>query len=245
MSFCSNLKDEILSKINKKDTNIEAETFGEYITTIDSKNNISDDYCKFLNISKLTESNIKGILKGCFLSSGYITNPNVDYHLENIFKSKMLAQYYVKLLSILDFSPKVIKRNISRKYVYVVYLREAEQISFFLSILGASSSLLKFEEIRVEKEVKNNINRNINCETANLSKTIRASVIQLQAIENLKKHNKFDSLNDKLKEACNLREKNKEESLETLASMLNISKSGLKHRLDKIVELSNEIKGDI
>ena len=239
MSFCSDLKDELLIKINK--SNILAETFGEYLTIIINKNTLSSEYLKYFEISKLTENSIKSILKGSFLSNGYISDPNKDYHLEILFKSKTIAEYFIKLLSVIDFTPKILKREISKKNIYVVYIKEADQISFFLSILGASSSLIKFEEIRVEKDVKNNINRNINCEVANLSKTIKSSVTQINAIEKIKRLNKFEDLTDKLKEVVMLRENNKEESLESLAKMINISKSGLKHRLDKLVQIADEI----
>lgn len=244
MSFSSDIKTEILNKIDKitKTCCKEAETFGEYITTENVKSNIGLEYLKFLDIPKLKECCIKSILRGSFLSSGCITNPNSDYHLEVLFKNKALAEYYFNLLSVLDFSPKLLKRNIGKSHIYVIYIKEADQISMFLSILGADVSLLKFEQIRVEKDVKNNINRSVNCETANLSKTIRAAVIQLSAIEKIKQKGKYELLNEKLKEVASLREKHKEENLENLANMLKITKSGLKHRLDKIIEIAEELE---
>ncbi len=243
MSFSSDIKVELLNKIDKitKKCCKEAETFGEYITTESIKSDISLEYQKFLDIPKLDECCIKSILIGSFLSSGCITNPNNDYHLEILFKNKALSEYYFNLLSVLDFSPKLLKRNIGKSHVYVIYIKEADQISLFISIIGAAVSLLKFEQIRVEKEVKNNINRTINCETANLSKTIKAAVIQLEAIKKIRQNNKYDSLDDKLKEVASLRENNKEESLEALANILKITKSGLKHRLDKIIKIAEEI----
>jgi len=243
MSFSSDIKVELLKKIDKTNKNCcrEAETFGEYITTENVKSDISLEYQSFLDISKLKECCIKSILIGTFLSSGCIINPYNDYHLEILFKNKALADYYINLLSVLDFSPKVLKRKNGKNHIYVVYIKEAEQISRFLSMVGAVVSFLKFEEIRVEKEVKNNINRNINCETSNLSKTIRASVIQLNAIKKLKKNGKYNSLDDKLKEVVSLREQHKEQSLEYLANILKITKSGLKHRLDKIIKIADEI----
>ena len=101
--------------------------------------------------------------------------------------------------------------------VCVATLKEAEQISFLLSLLGASKALLKFEQIRVEKNVKNSINRTINCETANLSKTIQASVKQIEAITKLRNAGKFESLNDTLKDTAILREAFPNESLEFLS----------------------------
>jgi cell division protein WhiA len=244
MSFSSDIKIELLKKIDKinKKCCKQAETFGEYITTESVKSDISLEYQVFLDIPKLNECCIKSILIGTFLSSGCIINPYNDYHLEILFKSKALADYYINLLSVLDFAPKVLKRKIGKGHIYVIYIKEAEQISRFLSMVGAVVSFLKFEEIRVEKDVKNNINRNINCETSNLSKTIKAAVIQLNAIKKIKKNGKYNSLDDKLKEVASLRENNKEQSLEYLANILKITKSGLKHRLDKIIKIAEEIE---
>ncbi len=243
MSFSSDIKSELLNKIDKinKSCCKDAEAFGEHITTENVKADLNLEYKLFLDIPKLKECCIKSILIGTFLSSGCIINPNTDYHLEILFKNKALAEYYLNLLSVLDLSPKLLKRNIGKSHIYVIYIKEAEQISTFLSIIGAVSSLLKFEEIRVEKDVKNNINRSINCETANLSKTIRASVIQINAIEKIKKKGKYDSLDDKLKEVASLREQYNDESLEYLAKIIKISKSGLNHRLDKIIKISEEL----
>ena len=129
--------------------------------------------------------------------------------------------------------------------IYTVYIKEAEQISIFLSMIGASNSMLNFEQIRVIKDVKNNINRTINCETANLAKTINSSVKQIEAIDKIKKAGKYDTLNDKLKYTASLRLKYKNESLDAISKKTSgqnyISKSGLKHRLDKLIEIANEL----
>lgn len=243
MSFSSDIKVELLNRIDKvnKDCCKKAETFGEYITTENIKADIDDNYKIFWDISKLDECCIRSILLGSFLSSGYLTNPYSDYHLEILFKNKSLAEYYFNLLSVIEFSPKLLKRTKGKSHTYVIYIKEADQISTFLSIIGAANSLLKFEQIRVEKDVKNNINRSINCETANLSKTIKAAVVQLNAIEKLKEKGKYDNLDDKLKEVASLREKYQDQSLESLANILKITKSGLKHRLDKIVKLAEDL----
>ncbi|MNP59975.1 putative sporulation transcription regulator WhiA [compost metagenome] len=104
--------------------------------------------------------------------------------------------------------------------------------------------MLYFEQIRVEKEVKNNINRSINCETANLVKTISTAVKQISAIEKIKKNGKFKDLDDRLKYIAELRIKNKEASLDDLSKLTSgknkLSKSGIKHRLDKLIEIAKE-----
>lgn len=244
MSFSSDVKNEVLNNFskNKKSCCIKAEKFGEYLTSVPLKNILNDEFKEYLDISKLNECCIKSILKGVFLGSGCIVDPLVDYHFEAIFKNKACGEYFLNLLSVLDFTPKLIKR----KKQNIVYFKESEQISLFLSILGANNAVLKFEQIRVEKEVKNKINRTTNCETANLSKTINSAVKQIEAINKLKKNGKFASLNEKLKYTANLRLKYPTESLDYIASMTSkdeknkISKSGLKHRLDKIVEMAEK-----
>ncbi|MDO4282792.1 MAG: DNA-binding protein WhiA [Clostridia bacterium] len=246
MSFSSDVKDEILKNFsgNQKTCCIKAEKFGEYLTSVPLKNILGNEFKEYLDISKLKECCIKSILKGVFLGSGCIVDPMLDYHFEVIFKNKACGEYILNLLSVLDFTPKMIKR----KKQNVVYFKESEQISLFLSILGANNAVLKFEQIRVEKEVKNSINRTTNCETANLSKTINSAVKQIEAIKKLKEHGKFASLNDKLKYTANLRLKYPTESLDYIASKTakdeknKISKSGLKHRLDKLIQLAAEIK---
>jgi len=102
--------------------------------------------------------------------------------------------------------------------------------------------VLKYEDIRVIKETKNNVNRKVNCETANLNKTVNAAVVQIQAIEKIKKRKKFNSLSQNLKEIANLRLENPDATLEELGKMLSepIGKSGVNHRLKKLIDISNE-----
>ena len=243
MSFSSEVKEEILSKVSedKKNCCIKAEAFGESLTSASLKSEIKDEYEDLFNIGNLNECCIKSILKGAFLGSGCIVDPNLDYHFEVTFKNKACADYFIHLLSVLDFMPRIVKR----KKIYNVYIKDSDQISLFLSLIGASNAMLKFEQIRVEKEVKNNINRSINCETANLAKTIKSSVAQIDAINKLKANGVFETLNDKLKYTANLRLKYPNESLEFISKKTEekgyITKSGLKHRLDKIIAISEQI----
>lgn len=244
MSFSSDIKNEILNRFSteKNIKNIKAENFGEEITKATTKNNLFEEFGYLFEISKLSEDEIKSILIGSFLSSGCIVDPESDYHFEVTFKSKSLGEFFFNLLSLLEFTPKLIKRK--RSNIYTVYFKESEQISFFLSLIGASLALLKFEQIRVEKEVKNNINRNINCETANLTKTISSSVKQIEAIEKIKEAGYFDDLKPNLRETANIRLKYPDESLDSLTKHfkdVSITKSGVKHRLDKIIQISNDI----
>lgn len=246
MSFSEQIKEELLNKQsngNNNDILNSYERFGEYLTYSNTKNELKEDYSNYFDISSLNESQIKSILKGVFLSSGCIVNPEKDYHLEINFKNKACTDYVYDILSLLEFTPKILKRKSTNHYV--IYLKESDQIVTFLSLLEANKSVLEFEKIRVEKQVKNNINRSINCETANLAKTIKSSVKQIEAINKLKEKGKFNNLDEKLKYVASLREKFPDKSLafivDKIPSNIKISKSGLKHRLDKIVDISENL----
>jgi len=242
MSFSSDVKEEILKNFShsKKKCCILAERFGEDLISVCYKSELHDEFKEYLNIAKLKECCIRSILQGVFLGAGCIVDPTSDYHFEVILKNKACGEYLLDLLSLLEFTPKLIKR----KKNYVIYFKESEQISLFLSLLGASNAMLRFEQIRVEKEVKNSVNRSTNCEMANLSKTVNTAVKQIDAIKKIKREGKFASLTDKLKYTANLRLKYPTESLDFLANITNqdkknkVSKSGLKHRLDKLIEIA-------
>lgn len=231
MSFSEQIKDEILMTKNKKCCILPLR-YGELITEskdikiVDVKKLVKDTCCK------------RAFLKGVFLGSGCVVNPNTDYHFEVTTKSKVYADYVVKLMNEFELSPKLIKRNSN----YVIYLKDSEQISTLLAILESNKAVLEYENIRISKSITNNINRSVNCETANLTKTIEAAVKQQEAIQKLKDEDKFNELNPKLKEIANLRLKYPEASLDELALKCSykISKSGVYHRLNKIIKLAEE-----
>ena len=131
-------------------------------------------------------------------------------------------------------------KALERKNGYSLYMKDGEEISKFLAFIGANNSVLKFEEIRVLREMKNNVNRKVNCETANLNKTINAAVKQIEAIKKLKESGKLESLNSNLKEIASLRVENPDATLTELGQMLQnpIGKSGVNHRLNQLMELS-------
>lgn len=178
-------------------------------------------------------------IRELFLKSGFINNPKKDYHLEIIFNDEQKALEIENLLLEFNIHSKVIKKGKG----YMVYIKDGEEISNFLALIGAMSSVLKFEEVRVERELKNNINRAVNCETANLNKTIDAAIKQIEAIEKIKKDKKFESMPENLKEIADLRINNPHASLIELGQMLEkpIGKSGVNHRLKKILEIAEEI----
>ena len=194
-----------------------------------------------LNIKELNFENTdvqKGMVRGAFLGSGSISEPNSRYHLEIRLEEKEGRERLVRIIN--NFGVEV--KTLDRKYAYSIYIKDGEEISKFLALVGANSSVLKFEDIRVLKETKNNVNRKVNFETANLNKTVNASVIQIQAIEKIRKEKKWERLSQNLQEIAELRLENPEATLEELGKMLSepIGKSGVNHRLKKIIEISEE-----
>lgn len=190
-------------------------------------------------IDKQQEDNLKAIVRGVFLGAGSINNPNRTYHLEMILTTKEEAQYVIEILQEFGIKIKILNKESSSS----LYIKEAEEISKFLALVGASKSVLDFEEIRVIRDTKNRINRLVNCETYNLEKSVKAGVRQINAINHIKQKGKFEELPVYLKEMANLRLENPEASLVELGKMLEhpIGKSGVNHRLRLICEIAEEL----
>lgn len=184
------------------------------------------------------EEELKAIVRGVFLGSGSINDPNKKYHLEILLKSRDNAMYLQNIIKMFGVKTKLLESN------NTIYIKEGEEISKFLALIGATKSVLSFEEIRVLRDTRNNVNRLVNCETANLNKIVNASVKQIEDIKFLKKMKKFDSMPDYLVEIAELRLENPEISLKELGQMLEnpIGKSGVNHRLKKIQEYADEIR---
>lgn len=226
---------KILSKL-KIDYNIKMQG-NNFIITL---KNI--DYIEYIsnisNISNLNQEEKRAILRGAFLGSGSINNPNNKYHLDILFSSKDNQIIIRNILNEFDINVKELERNRGSS----IYIKEGETISNFLAVIGANISVVRYEEIRVLKEKKNNINRMVNCETSNLNKTIGAAVKQIEAINTLKQNGKFENLSDDLKEIANLRIENPDMSLIELGKQLRkpIGKSGVNHRIEKILKIASE-----
>lgn len=175
---------------------------------------------------------VKATIRGIFMGSGSINNPENKYHLEIELSSEQFAKQIQEKLSLYEINMKDIKN--------MLYLKDGEQISEFLAFIGASKSMLQFEEIRVQRHMNNKINRLVNCETANLNKVLNASVEQIEAIKKLKESGEFEKLDDSLKEMAEIRLEHPDMSLENLGKLLKkpLGKSGVNYRLKKIIELS-------
>ena len=187
-----------------------------------------------IEIENLTSEQMKYVIRGAYLGAGSINNPENTYHLELSLQKPEYAKKIVEGLKQFDIKSNIIKK----KKEYAIYLKDGEEISKFLALLGANKSVLKFEEIRVQREMNNKVNRLVNCETANMNKTMNASIEQIEAIRKLKESGKFEKMDETLKEVAELRLKNPNASLSELGKMLKepVGKSGVNYRLKKVIE---------
>ena len=200
---------------------------------------VNKNMIKDLNIDEdFNLEQVKWLIRGAYLGSGSINNPERKYHLEIGISKKNNAEKIVEYLKNYDIKSNIIEK----KSEYAIYLKDGEEISKLLALLGANKSVIRFEEIRVQREMNNKINRIVNCETANLNKTINASIDQIEAIKKLKKNNEFEKLDDSLKKIAELRLLNPNASLVELGKLLDepVGKSGVNYRLKKIMEIANE-----
>ncbi|WP_139903914.1 DNA-binding protein WhiA [Clostridium thermarum] len=182
----------------------------------------------------------RAYIRGAFLGGGSISNPEKTYHLEFVTHDLEYAEALSKLINVYGLSSKVIQRKSS----YIVYLKEGEQIVDLLNIIGAHKSLLELENIRIMKEMRNNVNRLVNCETANLSKTVNAAVRQVESIKLIQKEIGLNRLPKNLREIAELRLNYPDESLKELGEMLDppVGKSGVNHRLRRIEKIADELR---
>ena len=178
----------------------------------------------------------KAFVRGAFIAGGSVMNPKKNYHLEFTTSRYGLANDFSALLGELGIPPK----NVMRKSKYVLYYKSSDDITDVLSVLGAVNSLMEYHNAKIVKEVRNNVNRTINCETANMNKTIDASVEQTMSIKKLMEKGVFDTLPDNLREMAELRLKYPDYSLKELGEAANppIGKSGVNHRLRKIMDIA-------
>lgn len=188
--------------------------------------------------TKESEEYQKALIRGLFMGAGSINNPENKYHLEMIVANKESLQQIKTILENLGIQIK----TLYTKQKYSLYLKEGEEISKFLALIGANKAVMQFEDIRIQREMRGKVNRLVNCESANLNKTINASIEQIAAIKKLKEIKKFNKLDDNLKEIANLRLENPDMSLIELGKLLKnpVGKSGVNYRLKKIMEIANE-----
>ena len=179
-------------------------------------------------------------LRGAFLVCGTVTDPEKDYHLEFSVSSRSLALDLLKMFDEYEVKPKMTQRNGS----YNLYLKNSSDIEYALALMGAQQSFLYFTQTKVEKDIKNRVNRRVNFESANLVRTINAASEQYDAIEKIYQSVGEDGLPAQLREIARLRYENREISNSQIAALLSerLSLSGVNHRFKRIIKIAQELK---
>ena len=182
----------------------------------------------------------RAYLRGCYMAVGSMSDPYKSYHLELVCGLQAQAEQLLKILH--DFSLDA--KMIVRKKYYVVYMKEGENIADFLNITEAHKALMEFENTRIYKGMRNMVNRKVNCEAANINKTVNAAVRQVEDIQLISRTVGFESLSDGLAQIARLRLKYPDATLKELGMMLNpqVGKSGVNHRLRKLSEIADELR---
>jgi len=182
----------------------------------------------------------RAFIRGAFMASGSMSDPNKAYHFEIVCRTPEQAQRLQELMTEFETEPKIIER----KNHYVVYLKDGSQIVDMLNVMEAYVSLMDLENVRILKEMRNSVNRKVNCETANISKTVNAAVKQISDIELIRDTIGMDNLPPSLREMAQIRLDNPEAPLKDLGQYLDppVGKSGINHRLRKLSALADDIR---
>ncbi len=182
----------------------------------------------------------RAFIRGAFLSAGSMSDPEKSYHLEFVCSEQHKAEHLREIVNSFGMDAKIVLRKKS----YVVYLKEGSQIVDMLNIMEAHVALMNLENVRILKEMRNSVNRQVNCETANINKTVSAAVKQVEDINYIKSVRGLDSLSDNLREIALLRLEYPQAALKELGTYLEppVGKSGVNHRLRKLCEIAEELR---
>ena len=184
----------------------------------------------------------RAFIRGSFLASGSISDPEKFYHFEIVCSTQEKAEQIQQVIASFDIDAKIVVRKKS----YVVYIKEGAQIVEILGIMEAGLALMNLENIRILKEMRNSVNRKVNCETANINKTVSAAAKQIEDIRLIEEKRGLGSLNPGLEQIARLRLEYPEATLKELGEMLSpaVGKSGVNHRLRKLSILAEELRGN-
>ena len=204
----------------------------EELTTISRKD--------FTLMGKTSKMSTKGLIRNAFLQSGSISDPEKFYHLEIVFTEYEEALEIKQMIERFQLDAKIVER----KGHYVVYLKEGAQIADMLRIMEAPLALMEFENIRIVKEMRNSINRQVNCEAANLGKTISAAVKQVEDIRFIDSKVGLDNIPEGLAETARKRLEYPEATLKELGELMEppLGKSGVNHRLKRLSEIAEDLR---
>ena len=178
----------------------------------------------------------KSFVRGAFLTGGAVTDPAKSYHLEIVTDHYNVSRQTYSLLREMDFFPKETARGGN----YIIYFKQSAAIEDFLTLIGAPIHAMELMSAKIEKDMRNTVNRKVNCDTANVTKTVDAAAAQLEAIGRIKAAGAFEALPDRLKQTAQLRMDNPELSIKELADISTppVTKSCMNHRIRKLVEIS-------
>ncbi|MBQ8003699.1 MAG: DNA-binding protein WhiA [Oscillospiraceae bacterium] len=228
---------------------VPAETLKKYSLIIENREKLDEIFDAFGTDPKIslrlnaaiveTDEARAAFCRGAFLTGGSVTDPESGYHLELVTSHNNLSREVISLLLELNLPAKLAVRKSNN----IIYLKESGHIEDFLTRIGAPLSALDLMQTKLLKDVRNKINRKVNCEVANMSKTADAAKAQLNAIKMIREHSGLETLSPQLLEAANLRLENPELSLSELVKLTGgkIGRSGLNHRLNKLISLSDDI----
>ena len=182
----------------------------------------------------------RAYIRGAFLASGSISDPEKGYHFEIVYPDERKAQQLQTIIRSFSVDAKIVQRKKS----YVVYVKEGAQIVDMLAVMEANVALMDLENIRILKEMRNSVNRKVNCETANINKTVNAAVKQMEDIKLIQQVMGFEQLSDGLAQIAELRMQYPEATLKELGMMLSpqVGKSGVNHRFRKLSALADELR---
>lgn len=247
-SLVKELYDSEMDLLSKKDLKLKNRGMVVVVKTntqaIINEHSLIDANISEYELLTQTNDEKRAYLRGAFLAGGSVNDPaKPTYHLEIFVRSKKEAILIQRMMNHFELNAKITQRRTG----LIVYVKEADAISKFLMLIGAFDGVFKFEDLRIQRDFNNSINRLINCEIANEKKTLEAANEQLLQIKLIKQYRDVELLDEKLLEIINLREENPDASLNELAVAFEqktgerISKSGINHRLQKIKQLAYKI----
>ena len=202
------------------------------------------DYIRRIPAEWAGGSGAQAYIRGAFLGSGSLTNPQKNYHAELINVSKDHQEALQELMGYYGLEMHMIARKRQHQSVYVLYLKEGEQIVDLLNVMQAYTALMDLENIRIEKEMRNQINRSVNCEAANLQKVVQAAYKQVKDIEYLISQVGWEGLPASLSQMARVRLEHQDESLQELGRLLDppVGRSGVNHRLRKLSQMAEQLR---
>ena len=183
----------------------------------------------------------RAYIRGAFIASGSMSDPSKSYHFEIVCNDMRQAEHLRDMMNSFDVDAKIVQR----KRTYVVYLKEGSQIVDILNVMEAHVALMELENVRIMKEMRNSVNRKVNCETANINKTVSAAVRQMEDITYIRDQIGFEKLPEGLRDVALTRLENPDATLKELGSLMAdpVGKSGVNHRLRKISEIADKLRG--